>query len=118
MTDRLIRLSMTRAALRHYQLDSADAWRSATPEQRAQLEPDRRALIDRAIREDQTDVIAGLWSPVEWQVAMQPSGPGRYATVSSRAGDPDGERRGRDDRRADACRASVTGMTRRPAWCA
>ncbi len=91
--DRLIRLSMTRAALRHSGIDSADAWRSAPPELRGRLEPDQRALVERAIREDRADVIAALWSPVEWQVAAQPSGRGRYATVSYRADDPEGERR-------------------------
>jgi len=67
--DRLIRLSMTRAALRHYGVDSADAWRAATLEQHAHLEPDQRALVDRAIREDRADVLAALFSPVDWHVA-------------------------------------------------
>jgi len=49
MSDRLIRLSMTRAALR------------------------QRALVERAVREDRADIIAALWSAVDWQVAMQPS---------------------------------------------
>ena len=85
MSDRLIRPSMTRAALRHYRLDSPDAWAAASPEQ--------RALVERAIAEDLADVIAALWSSIDWQVSAQPSGPGRYATVGYRAGDPDGGRR-------------------------
>jgi len=84
---------MTRAALKHYGIDSADAWVAASPEDRARLEPDQRALVERAIREDLADVLAALFSPVDWQVAAQPSGPGRYAMVNYRAGDPDGERR-------------------------
>jgi len=78
-TDRLIRLSMTRAALRYSGIDSADAWRLTSRELRDRLEPDQRALVERATREDQADVLAALWSPVDWQVAAQPSGPGRYA---------------------------------------
>ncbi len=91
--DRLIRPSMTRAALRHSGIGSPEAWAAASPEDRARLEPDQRALVERAIREDLADVLAALFSPVDWQVAAQPSGPGRYAMVNYRAGDPDGERR-------------------------
>jgi len=91
--DRLIRLSMTRAALRHYGIGSGDAWVAASPEQRARLEPEQRALVERAVTEAQADVLAALFSPVDWQVSARPSGPGRYVTVSYRADDPEGERR-------------------------
>ena len=84
---------MTRAALRHYQIDSPDAWAAASGEDRARLEPEQRALVERAIREARADVLAALFSPVDWQVAAQPSGPGRYAMVNYHAGDPNGERR-------------------------
>ena len=100
VTDRLIRLSMTRAALRHYQLDSADAWHAATPEQRAHLEPEQRALVDRAIRDGQADVLAALWSPVEWHAAELLTGRSdRLLVVDGReadryrADDPEGARR-------------------------
>ncbi len=95
--DRLIRLSMTRAALRHYQLDGVDAWNAATAEQRAQLEPDQRALVERALRDDRADILAALFAPAEpldWHVAANASGgPMRYLSFVYRADDPEGERR-------------------------
>ena len=98
--DRLIRLSMTRATLRHYRLDSPDAWRSVTPEQRAHLEPDQRALVDRAIREDRGDVLAALFSPVGWHAAeLLTDRADRLLVIEGRepiayrADDPEGERR-------------------------
>ena len=84
---------MTRAALRHSGIGSPEAWAAASPEDRARLKPEQRALVERAVAEGRADVLAALFSPVDWQVAAQPSGPGRYATVTYRAGDPDGERR-------------------------
>lgn len=91
---------MTRAALRHSGIDSADAWRSATPGDRARLEPEQRALVDRAIREGRVDVVAALWSPVDWHVAELLTGPADRLLVidgceADRYGadDPEGERR-------------------------
>ncbi len=81
--DRLIRLSLTRAALRHYQLDSADAWNAATDEQRAQLEPNQRVLVERAVREDQAEILAALFSAViAWGVAVN-NRPKEHAAASS-----------------------------------
>ncbi len=92
--DRLIRPSMTRAALRHYRLDSPDAWRSVTPEQRAHLEPDQRALVDRAIREDRGNVLAALFSPVGWHAAELLTGRAdRLLVIEGR----EAERYGTDD---------------------
>lgn len=95
-----MRLSMTRAALRHSGIDSSDAWRSAPSELRGHLEPNQRALVDRAIREDRADVLAAQWSPVDWHAAELLTGPaarllvidGREG-VGYRADDPEGERR-------------------------
>ena len=91
---------MTRAALRHFGIDSPDAWRSASPELRGRLEPDQRALVDRAIREERADVITALWSPINWHAAELLTGradrllviDGREA-ARYRADDPEGERR-------------------------
>ena len=99
-SDRLIRLSMTRAALRHCGIASADAWHSATPEQRARLEPDQRALVERAVAEGRADVIAALWSSIDWHVAeLLTDRVDRLLVIDGREGvgyradDPDAERR-------------------------
>ena len=98
--DRLIRLSMTRAALHHYEIDSPDTYRAAPSELRGHLEPDQRALVDRAIREDRADVIAALWSSIDWHVAeLLTDRVDRLLVIDGREGvgyradDPEGERR-------------------------
>ncbi|MDP8922351.1 MAG: hypothetical protein M3O34_05675 [Chloroflexota bacterium] len=93
--DRLIRLSMTRAALHHNRLITVDAWNAATPEQRAQLGPDQRAFVERAIRDGQVDVLTALFSDaIAWGVAVNQSGADeRLLTFKYRADDPEGERR-------------------------
>ncbi len=77
--------------------DSIDAWRTATTEQRAQLEPDQRALVVRAIRDGQAEVPAALIAPAEpldWHVALNAVGGAmRYLSAVYRTDDQEGERR-------------------------
>ena len=43
---------------------SIAAYRATVPEQLSRLDPADRALVERAIRDDQADVLAALFSPV------------------------------------------------------
>ena len=64
MDDMVVRVRGIRAALRPEGLGSVDAYRVAVPEQLSQLDPADRALVEWAIRDDQADVLAVLFSPV------------------------------------------------------
>ena len=64
MTDEMaIRLRVIRAALRREGVASVDAYRVAAPEQLSRIEPADRALVERAIRDSQAEVLAALFSP-------------------------------------------------------
>ena len=97
--DRLVRLGMARSALRWAGIDSPEAHRRATPEQLADL-GDHAGLIRRLVREANPDVIAALFDPPDWYVALLLTDPadrllcieGRQS-IRYRAGDPDAERR-------------------------
>ncbi len=50
--------------------------------------------MPQSSRDDQADVLAALFSPIDWQVALSGvGGPMRYLGITYRAGDPEGERR-------------------------
>ena len=64
-----MRLGMARAALRWARIDSAEAYRRATPEQLADL-GDHGPLVRRLIRQGRPDVLAALFDPPDWYVAL------------------------------------------------
>ncbi len=94
-----MRLGMARATLRWARIDSAEADRRATPEQLADL-ADHGALVRRLIHQARPDVLAALFDPPDWYVALLLTDPadrllcidGHEATPY-RADDPEAARR-------------------------
>ena len=97
--DRLVRLGMARAALRWANVGSPEAFRRATPKQLADV-GDHAPLLRRLMREARPDVLAALFNPPDWYVALLLMDPadrllcidGREA-IQYRADDPEAERR-------------------------
>lgn len=97
--DRLLRLGMARAALRWARIESVEAYWRATLEQLADL-GEHAPLLRRLIREGRDDVLAALFDPLDWHIALLLtdaqdrllSVDGRPSTVY-RADDPQAERR-------------------------
>ena len=90
---------MARAAMRWARIDSPEAYRRATPEQLAAL-GDHVPLLRRLIRQARPDVLAALFDPPDWYVALLLTDPAdRLLCIDGRepilyrADDPDGERR-------------------------
>ncbi len=67
--DRLLRLGMARGVLRWARIESPEAFRRATPKQLADL-GDHAAVLRRLIGEGRADVLAALFDPPDWYVAL------------------------------------------------
>ena len=67
--DRLLRLGMARAAVRWAGIGSADEYRRATPTQLAHL-GEHGPLLRRLICQGRGDVLAALFGPPDWHVAL------------------------------------------------
>ena len=97
--DRLVRLGMARAALRWARIGSVEEYRRAGRARLAHL-GDHVPLLRRLIREGRPEVLAALFDPPDWSVALLLTDPvdrllsieGRDSLVY-RADDPDAERR-------------------------
>ena len=97
--DRLVRLGMARVALRWARIGSVEDYRRATRTQLAQV-GDHAPLLRRLIREGRPEVLAALFDPPDWSVALLLTDSvdrllsieGRDSLVY-RADDPDAERR-------------------------
>src|SRR5215210_6538959 len=74
MRDRLIRLSMLRAALHWAGLGSLDVYRHAGPEQLARL-GDHALTVRRLVRDGRPNVLGALFGPVAWHAAALLIGP-------------------------------------------
>ena len=97
--DRLLRLGMARGALRWARIASPEAFRRATPKQFADL-GDHAPLLRRLIGEGRPDVLAALFEPPDWYVALLLTDPrDRLLCIAGgerliyRVDEPDGERR-------------------------
>ena len=97
--DRLVRLGMARTALRWARIESAGAYRRATPEQLADL-GDHAPLVRRLMHRARPDVLAALFDPPDWYVALLLTDPAdRLLCIDGRepilyrADDPATERR-------------------------
>ncbi len=97
--DRLLRLGMARAALAWARIGSVEEYHRATRAQLAHLD-DHAPLLRRLIREGRPDVLAALFAPPSWYVALLLTDPadrlvaieGRESIIY-RADDPEAERR-------------------------
>jgi len=67
--DRLLRLGMARAALRWAGIGSVEEYRRASRAQLAHF-GDHASLLRRLIREGRPDVLAALFDPPDWHVAL------------------------------------------------
>ena len=88
--DRLAWPGACHGHLRYHGLDSLDAYRSATREQLAQLNPTFRARIRELVDRAHPDVMAALWTPTDltWLVARLATDP--YARLLSVSTGPHG----------------------------
>ena len=83
--DRLAMLAACHGHLRYHGLDSFGAYRSASREQLAQLNPTFRAMIRNLANRANPDVLRALWTPkdVTWMVARLGTDPcARLLSVS------------------------------------